>query len=136
MKLKVRGIPPGGLEFSKSIEPSEIGLTDDDITCVAPLEVSVKAERIQNAVSVQVEVKMKFAFSCARCLEDVEHESTEHYKLDYIVEKDMEFIELGEDMRQEIILGMPAKALCREDCRGICLHCGANLNEEECQCGK
>ena len=136
MKIKVRGLSAEGLNITKSIEPSEIGLSDEDLTCFCPLEITAKVERIRNSVIAQVDVKMRLSFSCTRCLEDVEHDTYSHYKFDYEVEKDTEFIDLGDDIRQEIILGLPVQVLCREDCRGICLHCGANLNEEECHCSK
>ena len=35
---------------------------------------------------------------------------------------------------EEVVLAMPAKCLCRDDCAGLCPHCGANLNEEQCGC--
>ena len=136
MKIKVRGIPFGGLNIKKSIEPSEIGLSDEDMTCLSPLEITAKIERIRNSVIAQVEVKTRLAFSCVRCLEDVEREYCENYKFDYEVTKDVEFIDIGDDIRQEMIMSPPTKILCRDDCRGICLHCGAHLNEEECRCGK
>ncbi len=34
----------------------------------------------------------------------------------------------------EILFAWPAKVLCKEDCRGICPSCGANLNETACSC--
>ena len=34
----------------------------------------------------------------------------------------------------ELILNLPMKVLCREDCKGICNRCGANLNYETCDC--
>ena len=35
---------------------------------------------------------------------------------------------------QEIILNLPTRVLCKEDCKGICNRCGANLNFETCDC--
>ena len=136
MKIKVRGIPKEGLSIKRSIEPAEIGLTEEDLTCLVPLDITAKIERIQNAVVAQVEVSMQLSFCCSRCREDVEREFREEFKFDYMVDAKTEEIDLDEDIRQEIILGLPAKVLCRDDCRGICLHCGANLNEEECKCSK
>jgi len=37
-------------------------------------------------------------------------------------------------VREQIILSMPLKPLCHEDCRGLCPGCGANLNREACTC--
>ena len=37
-------------------------------------------------------------------------------------------------VREAVILEIPIRLLCREDCRGVCMKCGANLNEGECGC--
>jgi len=41
---------------------------------------------------------------------------------------------LREIVRQTVILALPLKPLCREDCRGLCPQCGTNLNEKKCKC--
>jgi uncharacterized protein len=41
---------------------------------------------------------------------------------------------LDEHVREELILAYPAKILCRDDCRGLCLKCGADLNDGVCMC--
>lgn len=43
-------------------------------------------------------------------------------------------IGLGEAIREELVLGVPAFVLCRPDCRGLCPRCGVDRNEEECDC--
>lgn len=43
-------------------------------------------------------------------------------------------LDLDEAARQYTLLALPIKALCREDCRGLCPQCGANLNEGSCPC--
>ena len=35
----------------------------------------------------------------------------------------------------EVVVALPSKVLCREDCKGLCSNCGANLNHETCSCG-
>lgn len=45
-----------------------------------------------------------------------------------------EVIDLGEILREELLLALPIKALCDEDCKGICPGCGAELNSEPCTC--
>jgi len=37
-------------------------------------------------------------------------------------------------LHDEIIMNLPMKVLCREDCKGICERCGADLNEGPCGC--
>ena len=43
-------------------------------------------------------------------------------------------LDLNEAVRQYTIVDQPMKPLCREDCCGLCHHCGANLNLEPCGC--
>ncbi|MBA7552431.1 hypothetical protein ES705_44992 [subsurface metagenome] len=43
-------------------------------------------------------------------------------------------LDLTEAMRQYMLLAIPMKPLCREDCAGLCPSCGHNLNEGPCNC--
>ena len=43
-------------------------------------------------------------------------------------------IDLGSTMFEVVALGLPVKPLCREECRGLCLSCGADRNTEDCSC--
>jgi uncharacterized protein len=41
---------------------------------------------------------------------------------------------LEDVLREQVLLALPLKVTCREDCKGLCVHCGKNLNEEQCSC--
>ena len=43
-------------------------------------------------------------------------------------------IELAPRLWEEVVLAVPGKSLCSEDCQGLCVKCGTNLNREECGC--
>ena len=43
-------------------------------------------------------------------------------------------IDLGELMHEQFVLALPMKPLCAETCRGLCVHCGTNLNKDTCAC--
>ena len=43
-------------------------------------------------------------------------------------------IDLGPAIREHALLAVPEYGLCREDCAGLCPHCGANLNQARCDC--
>ena len=45
-----------------------------------------------------------------------------------------DFIDLTAIVCEQIILQVPIKALCSEECKGLCQHCGANLNNSSCNC--
>jgi len=43
-------------------------------------------------------------------------------------------IDLAPLMIEQVVLALPTRPLCAEDCRGLCKECGANLNRETCDC--
>ena len=43
-------------------------------------------------------------------------------------------IDLTSPLREQIVLAQPVNPICRPDCRGLCAHCGKNLNEGPCEC--
>ena len=91
---------------------------------------------------------------CARCLEPVGRDLASDFDLLYrplgadagpaersVHEGDTEIgyyqgegVELKDVLREQVLLAVPLKAVCRDDCKGLCPHCGKNLNVESCQC--
>ncbi|MDZ4806600.1 MAG: DUF177 domain-containing protein [Candidatus Eisenbacteria bacterium] len=45
-------------------------------------------------------------------------------------------VDLTNPIREAIILAEPMNPVCREDCKGLCAGCGADLNTESCRCGE
>ena len=41
---------------------------------------------------------------------------------------------LEDVLREQVLLAVPLKVICRDDCKGLCPHCGKNLNQEQCSC--
>lgn len=74
----------------------------------------------------------KMSSSCDRCLEACKSE----IHIDYCEQLDDETMEMSleEVARQEFILQRPLQILCSHDCKGLCIQCGANLNEGDCDC--
>jgi uncharacterized metal-binding protein YceD (DUF177 family) len=44
------------------------------------------------------------------------------------------YIEINNDVREEILLNFPMKVLCAPGCKGLCQGCGRDLNLEKCDC--
>jgi len=104
--------------------------------------------RVLGDFSTEVEVR------CARCIEPVPTKVGGDFDLLYrplgidggrdehsISEDETEIgyysgdgIQLEDVLREQILLALPVKVVCREDCRGICARCGKNLNVEPCGC--
>ncbi len=100
-------------------------------------------------ISCQCEGDVVLEIPCDRCLEPVEYK----IHIDYLKDLDMnktseeKVAELDEEyyldgtnfdfdvlIHNEILVNLPMKVLCRNDCKGICNRCGANLNLGSCKC--
>lgn len=98
---------------------------------------------------IQGEAEVTIEVPCDRCLQDVEQE------FHIVVDKELDLTNQDEEKHMneadymigtnldvdklifgEILVSWPMKVLCKEDCKGICKRCGANLNITECQCQK
>ncbi len=134
MKIQIKQITTQGLEVHQTVEPTEIGLEKEEIQLVSPLKVDARIEKAGEAILASGSVEAKYAFPCVRCLEVVESIQRHHFQFDYVLADVHDVVDLGEDIRQEMIMNLPSRVLCKEDCRGICLKCGVNLNKEECRC--
>ncbi len=118
-------------------------------------EISITLTNIETGI-VLVEGKFSITFSipCDRCLQSVtvplkvtfthqivspEKENAAEMLNEEALEEEQCFVsgyQLDTDalINNEILINMPVKVLCREDCKGICPVCGRNLNEGECGC--
>ena len=135
MKINVKDIRPEGLELTGHIPPDLIGLTPgDESYFIGPLDVRARVNRVENMVLAKTRVHGRFASVCGRCLADIKEDWNGDFLFDYSVGRDTETIELDDDIRQEVIVHLPARVLCKPDCKGICLGCGVDLNSEKCKC--
>ncbi len=134
MKISARSIPGKGLDLTESLQPNDIGLEPLNIKGLKPLEVAAHVEKAGDTVLAHATVAIDYLVECARCLKEIEIKEEQEYDFDYPIPTGQELIDLGEDIRQEILLNFPVRVLCQEDCQGICAGCGVNLNSEKCKC--
>ena len=111
-----------------------------------PVKVQGKLENKADVFYLTAAVSVPVSTRCARCGKPVEYVK----KLDlalvitqtvsgddlaedvYVVEGDS--FELDDIVREELLLHMELTVLCKEDCKGLCPRCGANLNDGPCGC--
>ncbi len=134
MRIRLRDIPHEGQECVEIESPEEIGLAAEDAAVVGDLDIRAHVERADRTVLARVVVKAAYTLSCARCLEDFVEAREDRFDLDWTVGPRTEYLDLSEDIRQEIIVALPPFPLCRKDCRGLCPGCGVNLNTTPCRC--
>lgn len=134
MKVKIKEIPRDGLQINKTLKAEELGIVDEDLKVLTPLKMQGEVRRAQDAVIADVEVAAKYEFVCGRCLEPVVAERKDDFKVYIDIEPKTEIVDLGEEVRQEMLVTLSPIVLCKEDCKGLCPNCGANLNLEKCKC--
>ncbi len=133
MRIQIRRIRPEGMEIQESFPVEAIGMAQTDVLqFVSPFEMKAKVVRVDDEVLATIMSSSCYTSLCSRCLEEVKQEWATSFTLTFEVKEHAEFIEMDEDIRQELILNLPGRILCQADCRGLCIDCGANLNKQQC----
>ena len=96
----------------------------------------------EHSCFVEGEVEFSIKGECTRCLKDTENkyfadfaEALEENNEDgYSIKNDT--VDLTEIVEDLIMMNIPVSFLCDENCKGLCIGCGTNLNDGECKCKK
>ncbi len=129
----------------------ELLMNDIEIDSIRPFKepVKIKVVAFNRASLVRLDIQADFAYSrpCDRCLDEVTtnmHFEFHHNLVaslneenngDYIETPDFK-LDLDELAITDILLQLPGKYLCSDDCKGLCIKCGQNLNKAECGCDR
>ncbi len=162
MFLDIKELELHPLEFSEEF-PADVIDLGSEAHQKEPLKTSGRAEvveehhgkhqvikdiRLRGNLSAQLELQ------CARCLEPVPQNVKREFELLYrplgtdagrdemsVTDAEAEIgyyqgegLLLEDVLREQVLLALPLKVTCREDCRGLCPQCGKNLNHEKCSC--
>lgn len=146
-------------EFSEVLEEGwwESAPGDDQLLGLdGSLQVNVKVSKAADKFLVQGTISGGIRVRCDRCLEpfhgNVEsqfhvflmapREAPDQEEIE-LLDEDMEIdfvkgneVDLDDVVREQIYLSLPMRSICKENCRGLCPVCGANLNETTCLCRK
>lgn len=147
MKIDLTGLFNGSTEvidIDCTVDLTDFGISELNNEVKASGRVYSKADVVYFELDVDYIIKGQ----CDRCAEDViknerisirrilvESLQNETDDDDYIVIDNHE-LDLDGLICEEIVLNLPRKLLCREDCKGLCAECGANLNVSKCDCKK
>lgn len=113
--------------------------------CIFDTPVSVRGRIFNKAGVVYLKFTLDFALliTCDRCLKELVRDY--HFDCDHIVVPsvsgdndeyivaDGESIELNDIAVTDLLLQLPTKNLCKDDCKGLCMVCGCDLNESTCE---
>jgi uncharacterized protein len=154
MFLDVNELAVRRARIRKSYAPGTLDFHSHEFRQIEPLEVRATAELIDGQIRIFGNLHTRIELVCARCLDVVVEEISRDFDLLY---RQMTSIALEEELRlgdddteiaffegdglfladvlaEQVNLALPMKVICSSDCRGLCPHCGANLNDEECRC--
>jgi uncharacterized metal-binding protein YceD (DUF177 family) len=134
MKVNVKRIPPEG-EQLLGVEPGTIMEWDDeDVRFSEEIAYDFHAQIQSNALLVTGTLRTPVHLRCSRCLKKfVKRLRVEQFVFHQEL-TGADFVDLTENIREDIILELPQRALCRPDCPGLCPRCGQDLSAGVCQC--
>jgi len=154
MRIELENLEGGRGDFAHVYQPDELDPVDERIRLTEPATVKGKVRLSGNEVFVNGHIDTRAQVECDRCLQQIELPVSADFALEYITGSDYEtsnLAELTEDamavsvfdgetidvdeiVKEQIVLAVPTRVLCREDCKGICPQCGIDKNTGECQC--
>lgn len=135
MKIEISSLPPEGAGLRSGEPPEIIDIEGDDAVFDAPIEVDLFARLTGETLIVKGSISARPRLQCSRCLEYFEHPIERPSYIFSTTVSAGDIIDLTESIREDIIIALPVKPLCAEDCKGLCPGCGMNRNEGKCDCG-
>lgn len=136
MKVEVERITEQGTIYTEDIEVSSWQMDSADVKFIDKISLWCEFKKIRDEILVLARVRANRQVQCSRCLEDAKQDVKQEFSFSYDKKKLGRFLEVDDNIREEMLLEWPMKPLCRDDCKGICPGCGKNLNIEKCICKK
>lgn len=135
-------------DYTTDLSKEEVGF---EYPFRQPVRLAGEITDAAGAVTLRAVVQAHVTTRCARCGEPVEYDK--ETPVEFLLVKEIagqeeqelpddmlairsDELELDEVLIPELILDMEMAVLCREDCKGLCPKCGANLNRGECGCSR
>ncbi|MBK6909987.1 MAG: DUF177 domain-containing protein [bacterium] len=149
MKIHLPSYPNGIHEIIEDLKPSELDLSPAEFP--EPIHVKARLDRHDPYFDLRIKLATTAIADCDRCLSEttisIETENpllfvmgqppggepVDDDDITYVRQGTVE-LDLSSDVRDFLILAFTGRHLCSEDCLGLCVNCGANLNDGPCNC--
>lgn len=130
------------IDFASSVEIDD---SDFDVTFPSLPEIRGNVVNMSGFIELTAEITVKYCSACSRCLKELCRdlvlnikapvaESLENMDNEEYIIPENKIIDLRELVREALILNLPMSHLCSEDCKGLCIKCGKDLNYGDCGC--
>jgi uncharacterized protein len=119
--------------------PTDLGIAVIGVPPGSPIELDLRLESVVEGVLVTGAAVVELRGECVRCLTEISDEMEVDVQELFVypgseatedeasrLEGDL--LDLEPLLRDGVVLDLPFQPVCREDCRGLCIQCGANLN--------
>ncbi|MBI4513215.1 MAG: DUF177 domain-containing protein [Gemmatimonadetes bacterium] len=149
LTIDLRRLKEAGVRIEGVVAAEDALWTGADVEFLCPFWVDVTAHSTgEHSVMVRGRMGARVRGYCRRCLtpldleiddavdlffEPLERPDDEDLNV-YHVSPLATDLDLGKPLREQFLLAIPSFPLCREECRGLCAGCGADLNVEPCRC--
>ncbi|MBR1675896.1 MAG: DUF177 domain-containing protein [Clostridia bacterium] len=142
-KLKYSGKDECSFHFDAEFDDALITLPDAKF--LSPVSVTGTVTIGGNTVLAEGEIEYSVGGQCSRCLDSAIFHNIVAFSEEFSNRKDADpdvypyakgLVDLSDMVREKIIFSMPFAIYCRDDCKGLCPVCGANLNKSQCDCNK
>lgn len=144
---KVKNIAGKLVNADVQSDPGSVIVEGDILYFAAPVSFSGNVENTGKTLVINGTVSTLAELECGRCAEKILYHVNAPFHEVYSNQPDIDvsedeeirqyegyLIDIFPEAVQAIILELPMKILCREDCKGLCPACGVNLNVRECHC--
>lgn len=156
MILRVSDLTEDGVHIEAVEEPGwlvnlpELLSEDSDLKLLSKIGIDLQVTRVLKEITVIGNIRLLIETPCSRCLVPVKIELNPMISLVLspgdklsVEDKDIEHetyhgdeIDLSSYLMEQVAISLPVKVVCKEDCKGLCTLCGANLNTEVCACNR
>lgn len=153
MIIRVEDLEPEGLHVETPLTIGPLGTEADEVIAIEDAIFRGDVKRTSRGVDLRGRFTCSAQVPCARCLELFQVAVDRTFLLRYAFatptgrdveipedDLDVDFLEADGELdlvdvaAEQIYLALPMKPVCRDACRGLCSHCGADLNREPCRC--
>lgn len=147
-------------EYEVQPDFTELKLTHSSYPVSDKESFLLTVSQVSGKLQIKGETAIKLIMPCDRCLDDVEisfpigidirvdpdqfqdvlsedeTEVNEIRDIDEFSFMDGYLLDVDKLVSDEVVVALPTKVLCREDCKGLCSICGTNLNHSSCSCDR
>ncbi len=135
MIIDTRTIPLAGLDLRGDVDSAGLAVSDSTMKWNSPIACALRLQVAENLLLVRGTLSCRVEYTCSRCLKKFDDTlAVGDFRAEVEFAAPFEIIDLTPYIRQDIILGLQYKPICSTDCRGLCVHCGGDLNRNPCDC--